>query len=58
MTCSAYIAKKNGGSDDGKLYAMKVLNIPHIMLFTGSENSLIHERKVTLNCHLIKKNQN
>lgn len=45
-TSSAFLVKKNGGPDDGKLYAMKVMNIAHVMLFTGSEDSLIRERKV------------
>lgn len=34
-----YLARKNGGLDDGKLYALKAINIPHAL-----EKSQIYKR--------------
>lgn len=47
-----HVVRKNGGSDDGKLYAMKAVNITHALEYEGSTtiiDSLISEREVSIN---------
>lgn len=63
LTCNAFISsifeafgvihvvRKNGGSDDGKLYAMKAVNITHAIEYVGSTtiiDSLNSEREVSI----------
>lgn len=51
---AVYVAKKNGGSDDGKMYALKAQKISHAIKMTKIyDNCLIGERKVSAIVNLI-----
>lgn len=45
---NVYLVRKNGGSDDGQLYALKVINIRHALTLEGiyKSKSLNIEREV------------
>lgn len=53
------MVRKNGGSDDGKLYAMKTVNITHALEYGGSTKMidfLNSECEVSISMNLLPFN--